>query len=617
MATPAADLRRDFLKVLLLPALTFLLVPAVTVGFARYGAARLDGEILAAVERRIDQSAEVPAEERPALKAQYRAHAPSAACGDPSPEVARWREVVCKPWGEVWQFRLAGRLGLLAALLGLATFAAIGLLGLVAYRRPSAQYATFMLGWRGLAAVTAVETAVQGALLVWLSYWVTALLFERYYVKLILIAGLLAGAAVLTIVLALFRKPPPPEPLEAEPLAEADAPGLWARVRELAARLGAEPPRAIVAGIDDNFFVTEAPTPLAGGATAEGRLLYLSLPLLRTLEPGEADAIFGHELAHFHGGDTAASARLAPALVRYHAYADSLAEGGLTRPAALVMRLYRAAFELALAAEQRRREHRADAAAARLTSADDLARSLVKVTSYSSFRARTEQALFEERASHQGPLALRSRIDEGLPAHAASQGFLEELASHAVPHPFDTHPPLAERIAAVGAAVRPADAPALLQARPARTWADEVLTGEAVEARLWGAYEARFQAVHQQSLAWRYLPATEEERAHVLRYFPDLEFACKAPAVVRITYQALTLADGAQVPFAAVEAAAVQKETFTHQLVVTVRDAGGKKSKVKVNLKPLGKEAEAFTQAFGRYWQRDQSARQASAATGA
>jgi Zn-dependent protease with chaperone function len=385
-------------------------------------------------------------------------------------------------------------------------------------------------------------------------------------------------------------------------------------VRELAARLGAEPPRAIVAGIDDNFFVTEAPTPLASGATADGRLLYVSLPLLRTLEPREADAIFGHELAHFHGGDTAASARLAPALVRYHAYASSLAEGGLTRPASLVMRLYRAVFELALAAEQRRREHRADAAAARLTTADDLARSLVKVTSYSSFRARTERTLFEERAAHQGSLALRSRIDEGLPAHAASQGFLEELQGHAVPHPFDSHPPLAERIAAVGAAVRPEDAPALLQARPARTWADEVLTGEAVEARLWEAYEARFQAVHQQSLAWRYLPATEEERAHVLHYFPDLEFAWKAPAVLRITYQALTLADGTVVSFGTVEAATEQKETFSHKLIITVRDGEGKKSKVKVDLRPVGKEADAFTQAFGTYWRRDQSARQASAA---
>jgi hypothetical protein len=38
---------------------------------------------------------------------------------------------------------------------------------------------------------------------------------------------------------------------------------------------------------------------------------------------------------------------------------------------------------------------------------------------------------------------------------------------------------------------------------------------------------------------------------------------------------------------------------------------------VNVNLKAVGTEAEAFTQAFGRYWQRDQAARQASAAPAA
>jgi Zn-dependent protease with chaperone function len=615
MAT--SDLRRDFVKVLVLPALTFLLVPLLAAGFARYGAARLDREILEAVEGQIERSAEVPAEARPALMAAYRAHPPSAACGDPDPELASWREAVCGTWGDVWQFRWAGRLALLAALLGAATFGAIGLLGLLAWRSRRAQYWTFMAGWRGLVAVTAVETALQGALLVWLSYWVTALLFERYYVKLILVAGALAAVGVATIVAGLFRTPAPPAPLEAEPLAEGDAPGLWRRVRELAARLGAEPPRAIVAGIDDNFFVSEAPTPLAGGATTEGRLLYVSLPLLRTLEPGEADAILAHELAHFHGGDTAASARLAPALIRYHAYWSSLAQGGLTLPASMVMRLHRSVFELALARAQRRREEVADATAARLTAPDDLARALVKVTGYASFRAHTERSLFEERAVHEGTLGLRARIDDGLAAHAASQGFLEELRSRPVPHPFDTHPPLPDRIAAVGAAVRPDDAAGLLQARPARTWADDVPTGAAVEERLWAAYEARFQADHEQSLAWRYLPATDEERALVLRHFPDLEFAGKRGAVTRIDHAGLALPDGTAVPFAEITAATVEEQAFVHRLVLTRRDAGGSSRKVKVDLRALGKGAGEFKAAFGRYWARDQAARRAGEAPAA
>jgi hypothetical protein len=63
--------------------------------------------------------------------------------------------------------------------------------------------------------------------------------------------------------------------------------------------------------------------------------------------------------------------------------------------------------------------------------------------------------------------------------------------------------------------VRLEDAPRIFGARPAKTWADEVLTGAAIELRLWTAYEARFKRNHELSLAYRYLPATDEERALV------------------------------------------------------------------------------------------------------
>jgi len=609
-APTAAELRRDFLKVLVLPALTFLLIPLLSLGFVRYGTGRIDGDILEAIEHAIDKDASLAEPDRAALKAEWRAHPPSTLCEGADPELAAFRAKLCAPSGDLWQFRWAGRTALLATLLGVATFAAIGLLGLVAFWSRSTQYWSFVLGRRVLVAVTAIETVLQGGLAVWLSYWGTALFFNSYVPKLIILVAILAGLAVIVIVKALFKKPAEPDALEAEPLAEADAPGLWRRVRELAAQLGAEPPGTILAGIDDNFFVTEQPTRLASDGEAKGRTLYLSLPLLRTLAPVEAEAIFGHELAHFHGGDTAASARLAPALIRYEAYADTLAEGGITIPAAHVMRLFRAIFELALARERRSRELRADAAAARLTSPADLARSLLKVTGYSSFRARTERQLFEQRTGHQEGLALRSRIDGGLAGYAASPGFAEDLAHHDVPHPFDTHPPIAERIAAVGAAVRPEDAAALLQEPLARTWADEVLTGPAVEERLWGAYEARFQADHQASLAWRYRPANDEERAHVLRYFPDVEYPQKG--TLRLTYQGLRQPDGEEALFSELLGAKVDDGTFSKQLVLTLRGPDGAKRKVKVNLKALGKRAGAFQGDFARYWQRDQVARQAA-----
>lgn len=598
-----------FVKVLVLPALTLFLVPLLAAGFASYGQGELDELILQSIGRSIDADAELDAAERQANKAFFAAHPASATCADPDPDpnLDGFRQAVCKTFGDVWQFRAARLSGWAAAGVGAATLFAIGLLGLLAYARPRAQYGTFMVGWRLVQVVAALETAVQGALLVWLSYWGTALLFERYYPKLIVIAALLAAVAVWVIVAALFRRPPPLEPLEAAVVKPADAPALWRRLEELAARMGTEPPRVMAAGIDDNFFVTEAPMALTDGTAGEGRLLYVSLPLLRTLSASEAEAVLAHELAHFKGGDTAASARLGPALARYETYSEALSEGGLTVPAAMVMRLYRAVFELALSKERRRRELAADAEASRLTSADDLGRSLLKVTGYSDLRARTERALFEQRGVHQGELGIKARVEAGLATHAASAAFLDHLSALRVPHPFDSHPPLEDRLRSAGSTVRVDDAGGLLQTSPAASWIDAILTAGAIEAQLWAAYEARFKASHEASLAWRYLPATDEERTLVLKYFPERTFPTKK-GEVRLTYQDLTAEDGTVVPLADITAAKVENGNFTNNLVLTLRGA----ATFKLKLGPLGKEREPFKSAFGEYWQRSQVARQQS-----
>jgi|APLak6261679142_1056127.scaffolds.fasta_scaffold00010_55 Zn-dependent protease with chaperone function len=606
----APDLKRDFLKVLLLPALTFLLVPLGSIGFARYGESKIDDIIFENIQQSIATDATMTADDRAAATEFYRAHPASSVCDDADPQLAQYREAACKPFDEVWQFLWAERLGWWMAALGLAAFLFIGVLSFIAYQNRNAQYWTFMLGWRGLVVVTALETAVQGVLAVWLSYWVTALLFNIYVPKLIIVVAIMAGWAVIAIVRALFKGVPPPLPFEAEQVQETDAPALWQRVRELASRLGTPAPRAIVAGIDDNFFVTENGLSLVDGKKLEGRTLYLSLPLLRVLAPSEADAVFSHELAHFRGGDTEASAKLQPALVRYEQYWASLVEGGVTAPASYVMRLYRALFELALKKEQRRRELVADAEAAKLTSPDDLGRSLLKVAGYSSFRNHTEAELFQHRETHQSELGLQARIDAGLPGHVASANFLAAVKEMRIPHPFDSHPPLEERFANVKSTVRVEDSARLFDTRPARTWADEVLTGRGIEERLWGAYEARFKANHEQSLAYRYLPATDEERRLVLRFFPDQSFTMKDGTTVRVTYVGLTLPDGEQIAFRDVTGAKVEDGNFSTQLTIT----HGDKKKSKVNLGHLKTQAEPFKAAFAQYWQRDQVARQSSVA---
>lgn len=597
------DLWRDFLRALVLPALTLLLLPVLTIGFTAIGERWIDAEILPQIEAHIDDDASVADKE--ATKAFYREHPPSWACSTSDPEAATYRDAVCAPWGDLWQFELASRAAWWMTALGLATFAGIGVLGALAFRSRAAQYVSFVIGWRALVAVTAVEIVVQGALAVWLSFWVTALFLHVYSVKLIGVVAILAVIAVGLALVQLFKSPPPRAPIAAEVVSEADAPGLWQRVRELAARVGTAPPTTILAGIDQNFFVTEAGIGLVRGDAITGRALYVSLPLLRQLSLDEADAVFAHELAHLHGGDTASSARLAPAMQRYDTYWQGLAAGGLTMPAAAVMRLYRAVFELALRRESREREFVADRTAVRLTSADAVARSLLKVVGYASFRSTTEQALFSANASHSGALELRSRIDAGLADHVAEPSFVAKVRETEVPHPYDSHPPIEERLAAAGASVRLDDVATLFAAPPERTWADEVTTGAAIEDRLWTAYEEAFRAQHDLSLACRYRPATPEERAHVERYFPERSWDGKAGRVI-VTYAGFVLPDGARVAFSDVASAAVKDgRVYGSSLEVTLH-AG---RVVSVDLGALGAGAEPFKEAFGLYWQRDQVSR--------
>ena len=543
----AKALAQGFLKLFVLPALTFFLLPLGAVGFAAYGVSKIEG---------------------------------------PSRVPFLWAE----------------RLALCSAGLGLFAFLFIGVLGLIAYRSARSQYWAVMVGWRGLMAIIVIESVLQGLLAVWLSYWVTALLVNVFAPKLMVLAGFLAVLLVAAVMRAVFRLPPPFPALEAEVIAESDAPEIWARVRELAARLGTEPPGAIVAGIDDNFFVTELPLRLTTGQSLEGRVLYLSLPLMRVLSQSEADAVFSHELAHFRAGDTEALAKLSPELVRHEQYWMTLMEGGVTRPAAHVMLLFRSAFVLALKKEQRRRELAADTEAAKLTSADDLGRALLKVAGYSSFRHHTENELFDQHKVHATDLGLRARIDAGLPAHVATQRFLEQVKTLRVPHPFDSHPPLDERFSNVGSAVRLEDAPRIFETRPQKTWADEVLTGAAIELRLWTAYEARFKRNHELSLAYRYLPATEEERQLVVRFFPSVRFPSK-DGFVGLTYLGIVLLDGEQIEFADMHSVAIEDA-----MMLITYGAGSKTT--KVNLDELKAFAEPFKQTFAQYWRRGRAARE-------
>src|SRR5690606_22977202 len=136
-----------------------------------------------------------------------------------------------------------------------------------------------------------------------LGFWVQVFFFEAFFVKITLLLGIVCLFSVFPVIMAIFRKLDNEFTIEGEVLDRDTAPRLWYDLDQLSAEMGIAPPDQVVAGIDDNFFVTQTPVTVAGkdGTTKKftGKTLFVSLSLLKKLPGREADAVLLHELAHF------------------------------------------------------------------------------------------------------------------------------------------------------------------------------------------------------------------------------------------------------------------------------------------------------------------------------
>ncbi|MDQ0038394.1 Zn-dependent protease with chaperone function [Variovorax boronicumulans] len=604
----ARTIHADLLRVFLLTLVSLFAIPAATLVFTEYALRSQDAEFLQSIENRINTDARLNAADKAEATAFYRSHPLSKACDATAPEDKNFHDKVCSPYSMQWQFHWADRAALWTLALGAALLTAALVLGALAFANRGLRYASFVAGWRLMTVSSAVEVVLQSAMLVWLSFWLTAFFWHSYYVKLIAIAGIAAAAAVFYAVYTLFKKLPSVNAIDGELIVEADAPRLWERIRQLAGRVKTAPPDQIVAGIDTNFFVTEAPIEVSGRAL-NGRTLFVSLPLLRVLDQSEADAVLAHELAHLGGGDTRSSAALGPKLRQFDQYTWKMRSGGLTIVAHYLLRLYRMIFEFALARDSREREYKADRVSASLTAPSAIVQSLIKISAYASYRNDVEQKLFAQNRQHDGALGIARFVADGLPPYASSEAFIETMKTADVPHPYDSHPPLLERMRNVDHHVPESVYGAIVATPPEATWADEIETAPAIEQRLWSEYEQRFVQNHELALAYRYEPATEEERIVVLRHFPPLEFALKNNERIVVDYAGLhpSADGGSTIAWDEVKGLTYKDGSFGDTLIVTHHDKamlGARTTKVKVA--GLGKQKDNFRGAVGHYWQRHQ-----------
>lgn len=423
--------------------------------------------------------------------------APSPLCAASAPALAGHHAGLCGRFGAVWQFHLAGRVvGAIVLLEVVLCVALVALAHTALGGRAPRTPGLALLAWS-----SALVVVAQSVLLVWLSYWATTVFFHGHWRKLLVLIGVAMAAAAIAAVLRMFARISGTTAVDGELLRPEDAPALWTRVQALASQLGAAAPLRIVAGIEANFFVTEAML-LVQGRSVRGRTLYVSLPLLRVLDQREADAVLAHELAHFRSGHTGSGAALGPKLARFDSWCASMGGRGLTLVGYHLLVACRTVFGLALMRESRARELMADRAAAACVHPLPLVRALVKVAAYSSYREGVERTLFDSHLRHQGALGIAASVAAGLAPFARSAQFRNLMAA-AEARPFDSHPRLRERMDNVGCIIAEHEFGALLAEPVLRNRASDIPAGAAIEARLWAGYEERFVQLHEQHLAWR------------------------------------------------------------------------------------------------------------------
>ncbi len=604
-----SGLRSGLAKALVFSLLSFFLVPGITYGFVTYVFHQMDTDYKAAVQSRV-AGAPGTAAQKNAFLAAAGAFAPSRRCEMKSTGQLAQAQALkyCQPYKPLWQFHTVQKAAWWTLVAGAFVFASIFLLGGVSFLSSRAPALSFLFGWRLLILASALEVIVQGAFAVWLSYWVSSYFFKVYVPKLILVVAIAAGAAAVYAVIWMFKRVQPRNEIAGELLTERQEPRLWARVRALAQKVGTVAPDHIVGGIDTNFFVTQAPMTL-NGKELRGRILFVSLPLLRIFGEAEADAVLAHELAHFRGGDTKWTSLLGPKLQQFDLYCAVMQIKGVF-VAAYILRFYRLMFEFALKRGSRQREFIADSVAAKIATGRALAHSLIKFQGYAAYRNAVESELFAQDRRHQGSLSIAGHIAAGLAPYAESPQFAENMRLANIPHPFDSHPSLTERMANVDHAIEEASYPSIVGAAPGRTWAHDIASIDAVESKLWRKYEEEFAAEHERALAFRYQPSNAEEEAIVLKYFPDVKFSLRGGKEFIVTYAGIKLhkkIKGAETDFISwkqITSLALGDAMFGgKKLTVGHENSGLPGDETSVRLYGL-KNAEAFAETLALYRQR-------------
>jgi len=253
------------------------------------------------------------------------------------------------------------------------------------------------------------------------------------------------------------------------PVTPGDEPELWRTVAELATRVRTRVPDEIRLVPDVNAAVSEDARLL--GLIPGRRYMYVGVPLLLTLSADEMRAVLCHELGHYSGSHTRLGGIAYRGRVSLIRTIERLSDHAIIRT---VFLLYFTLYLRVSQAVSRRQELEADAAAVAVSGRRPMGDALRKVRASSAawdFYVTAYCGLIGPAQAR--PADLFAGFYTLFHEPAMSAELATVVNSPEERSPYDSHPSLAERLAAIGRlpepAVRPDPRPALaLLADPQR-----------------------------------------------------------------------------------------------------------------------------------------------------
>lgn len=411
------------------------------------------------------------------------------------------------------------------------------LLGTLANRSRAYLVNCFKFGWSISSAFSLMILLGQTLVTVFSTYYLTVLLLNRYYPKLLLIIAVGGAWAFFKITKLLISKIPiESQENSAESITPQQAPVLWQTVQEIAKKIGTEQPKNILVGLSTLFYVTEFPVRHTAGTTS-GRTLFLSEPMMKQMPLDEISAIIGHEMGHFYGADTALTRDLTPLLIKSDGTMNLLSQAGwIGAPAMHVMGVFSYFFEKAISGFRRQRELLADAVGVSVTSEKIVALALCRYSYVSevwleSLNLQVLKKISKEQAE-----------TEAFKNVSTNEAFWSEMANKKTPHPFDSHPPLNMRIEKLGQSLQALKIEAM---QSVKSVAYDVLIGSAVlleQAKQ--EHQGLVEMAQQRSeLISASVEASEDQKILLEKHFPTLVLEFKKNQVWKglLIYLFLTL----------------------------------------------------------------------------